>query len=81
MDIVKNVASLDDLDSVRLSFTDWRFNLHKLNTEPMLYLHFETIGDVVVIDARVAAICKKTFGMNCLSILIIKVYGEYYPEF
>ena len=52
-------ASLDDLDGVSLAFADWRFNLRKSNTEPLVRLNVETSGDAGGIEARVAAICEK----------------------
>ena len=52
-------ASLDDLDGVSLAFTDWRFNLRKSNTEPLVRLNVETRGGADTIEARVAAICEK----------------------
>ena len=52
-------ALLDDLDGVSLSFTDWRFNLRKSNTEPLVRLNVETSGAAAGIEARVAAISKK----------------------
>ena len=52
-------ASLDYLDGVSLAFADWRFNLRKSNTEPLVRLNVETNGDADGIEARVAAICEK----------------------
>ncbi|MBI1418873.1 MAG: phosphomannomutase [Limimaricola sp.] len=40
----------DDTDGVGLSFADWRFNLRRSNTEPLLRLNVEARGDA----ARVA---------------------------
>ena len=58
----QNGASLDDLDGVSLAFADWRFNLRKSNTEPLVRLNVETSGDAGGIEARVAAICEKLLG-------------------
>ena len=55
-------ASLDDLDGVSLAFVDWRFNLRKSNTEPLVRLNVETSGDLSDIEAHVAAICEKLLG-------------------
>jgi len=55
-------ASLDDLDGVSLAFAEWRFNLRKSNTEPLVRLNVETSGDAGGIEARVAAICEKLLG-------------------
>ena len=40
----------------------WRFNLRKSNTEPLVRLNVETSGDAGGIEARVAAICEKLLG-------------------
>ncbi len=36
--------ALDETDGISLSFTDWRFNLRKSNTEPLIRLNLETRG-------------------------------------
>ncbi|WP_424991080.1 phosphomannomutase [Fluviibacterium sp. S390] len=43
----------DRLDGLSLSFPDWRMNLRKSNTEPVLRLNVETRGDRALLDARV----------------------------
>ena len=55
-------ASLDDLDGVSLAFAEWRFNLRKSNTEPLVRLNIETRGDADNIEARVAMISKRLLG-------------------
>ena len=55
-------ASLDKLDGVSLAFVDWRFNLRKSNTEPLVRLNVEARGDANGIEARVTAICEKLLG-------------------
>ena len=55
-------ALLDDLDGVSLAFTDWRFNLRKSNTEPLVRLNVETIGGADAIEARVAMISERLLG-------------------
>ena len=55
-------ASLDELDGVSLTFPNWRFNLRKSNTEPLVRLNVETSGNAGGIEARVAAICEKLMG-------------------
>ena len=55
-------ASLDDLDGVSLAFIDWRFNLRKSNTEPLVRLNVETRGGVDSIEARVAMISERLLG-------------------
>ena len=55
-------ASLDNLDGVSLSFADWRFNLRKSNTEPLVRLNIETRGSLDSIEARVAMISERLLG-------------------
>ncbi|MDH3590624.1 MAG: phosphomannomutase, partial [Planctomycetota bacterium] len=38
-------ATVDTTDGVGLEFADWRFNLRKSNTEPLIRLNVETRGD------------------------------------
>lgn len=46
----------DRLDGLSLAFADWRLNLRKSNTEPVLRLNVETLGDRAALDAHVAAL-------------------------
>lgn len=45
-------ASRDDLDGVSLDFGDWRFNVRKSNTEPVVRLNVEGKGDPAAVAAR-----------------------------
>lgn len=47
-------VDVDRLDGVSLAFADWRLNLRRSNTEPVLRLNVETRGDRALLDARVA---------------------------
>ena len=47
-------AAVDRLDGVSLAFPDWRLNLRKSNTEPVLRLNVETRGDRALLETRVA---------------------------
>ena len=58
----KDGALLDELDGVSLTFADWRFNLRKSNTEPLVRLNVEAIGDADSIEARVAMISERLLG-------------------
>lgn len=49
-----DVAEVDRLDGVSLTLPDWRLNLRKSNTEPVLRLNVETRGDQALLEARVA---------------------------
>ncbi len=44
----------DETDGLSLAFSDWRLNLRKSNTEPLLRLNVEAKGQAVDIAARVA---------------------------
>jgi len=42
----------DTTDGISLEFPDWRFNLRKSNTEPVVRLNLETRGDPELMRAR-----------------------------
>ncbi|UXU76252.1 phosphomannomutase [Paracoccus sp. SMMA_5_TC] len=42
----------DDTDGVSLEFADWRFNLRRSNTEPVVRLNVESRGDAELVAAR-----------------------------
>lgn len=42
----------DDTDGIGLSFGDWRFNLRKSNTEPVIRLNVESRGDVALMESK-----------------------------
>lgn len=42
----------DTTDGISLEFPDWRFNLRKSNTEPVVRLNLETRGDPELVRAR-----------------------------
>ena len=46
-------ATLDDMDGVSLSFSDWRFNLRKSNTEPLIRLNVEARGEQAGIEQKI----------------------------
>ena len=46
---------IDHLDGLSMSFGDWRFNLRRSNTEPLLRLNIETRGDTALLAEKVAA--------------------------
>jgi phosphomannomutase len=46
----------DDTDGVSLDFGDWRFNLRRSNTEPLLRLNVEARGDAALVAAGVARV-------------------------
>ncbi|MHA7878158.1 MAG: phosphohexomutase domain-containing protein [Saccharospirillum sp.] len=42
----------DRIDGLSLEFADWRFNLRKSNTEPVIRLNVETRGDKALMDEK-----------------------------
>lgn len=46
----------DDTDGISLEFADWRFNLRRSNTEPVVRLNVESRGDAALVAARRAEI-------------------------
>lgn len=50
----KQALDIDTLDGLSLSFEDWRMNIRKSNTEPLLRLNIETRGDRDLVDAKLA---------------------------
>ena len=48
-----DTATLDDMDGVSLSFPDWRFNLRKSNTEPLIRLNVEARGEQAGFEQKI----------------------------
>ena len=48
--------SIDETDGVSLAFEDWRFNLRRSNTEPLVRLNVEGKGEADALEAHVSAI-------------------------
>ena len=46
----------DDTDGISLEFPEWRFNLRRSNTEPVVRLNVESAGDAALVTARAAEI-------------------------
>jgi phosphomannomutase len=53
-----DALSLDETDGVSLAFADWRFNLRRSNTEPLVRLNVEARGVAVDVHSNVAAIAE-----------------------
>lgn len=49
-------AARDDTDGLSLEYPDWRFNLRRSNTEPVVRLNVESRGDPALVQARVTQI-------------------------
>lgn len=54
----RNGATIDETDGVSLSFDDWRFNLRKSNTEPLVRLNIEGKQRADLIGVRVEEISQ-----------------------
>ena len=55
LDKYKSDAVAEDYtDGISLSFENWRFNLRKSNTEPLLRLNLETKGNVALMEEKTA---------------------------
>jgi len=50
----KDALSIDKTDGVSFCFEQWRFNLRKSNTEPLLRLNVETRGDKDLLEQKTA---------------------------
>ena len=48
-----DTAALDETDGVSLSFPDWRFNLRKSNTEPLIRLNVEARGEQAGLEQKI----------------------------
>ena len=56
--------SLDETDGVSLAFVDWRFNLRRSNTEPLVRLNIESRGGSDRLAARVSDIADLLGGVR-----------------
>lgn len=54
----RDAISVDTTDGVSLAFMDWRFNLRRSNTEPLVRLNIETKGRAENLETYVNAIAK-----------------------
>jgi phosphomannomutase len=52
----------DETDGLSLAFADWRLNIRRSNTEPLLRLNLEAKGAAADLDARVAEIAALVGG-------------------
>ena len=48
----KNALNIDSLDGLSMSFDNWRLNLRKSNTEPLVRLNIETKGDAFLLKEK-----------------------------
>ena len=55
---------IDRLDGLTLEFPDWRLNVRASNTEPLLRLNVETLGDRGLVDRKVAEVSALVGGVR-----------------
>ena len=53
-----DALSIDETDGVSLAFDDWRFNLRRSNTEPLVRLNVEGKGSAKTLAAHVSTIAE-----------------------
>jgi len=51
-------TSVDDTDGYSFEFDDWRFNIRKSNTEPVVRLNVESRGDAGLMQAKTAEVLE-----------------------
>ncbi len=49
--------TIDYLDGLSVNFPTWRFNIRASNTEPLIRLNVETVGDKPLLEQKVQALC------------------------
>ena len=57
----QSIAELDTMDGVSLSFSGWRFNLRKSNTEPLVRLNVESRGNAGALAEKVEFLKSKIY--------------------
>ena len=57
----QSIAELDTMDGVSLSFSGWRFNLRKSNTEPLVRLNVESRGNAGALAEKVELLKSKIY--------------------
>jgi len=62
-----DALSLDEIDGVSLVFNDWRFNLRRSNTEPLVRLNVEARENAGALEAHVSAIAELLGGTRAQS--------------
>ena len=59
-----DALSIDETDGVSLAFENWRFNLRRSNTEPLVRLNVEGRGEADALDAYVGPIVELLGGVR-----------------
>ena len=47
------VSLIQELDGLSMSFENWRFNLRRSNTEPLVRLNVEAIADQSLLEKKI----------------------------
>ena len=55
----QSIAELDTMDGISLSFSGWRFNLRKSNTEPLVRLNVESSGNAGALAGKIGLLKSK----------------------
>jgi phosphomannomutase len=50
----RDAKLVDYTDGIGLEFDNWRFNLRKSNTEPVIRLNVESRGDIALMEEKTA---------------------------
>ena len=53
-----DATSVDDVDGYSFEFPEWRFNIRKSNTEPVVRLNVESRADVGLMEEKTAEILR-----------------------
>lgn len=56
-DFDTQTPTLDKLDGLSVNYPNWRFNVRASNTEPLIRLNIESIGDKALLDQKTQLIC------------------------
>ncbi len=54
----EDALSVDDIDGYSFEFPEWRFNIRKSNTEPVVRLNVESRGDTGLMERKTAEILR-----------------------
>ena len=64
----EDATVIDEMDGLSISFENWRFNLRRSNTEPLVRLNLETRGDQFLLAEKTKELKNliERMWMNCL---------------
>jgi phosphomannomutase len=54
----KDALNVDDIDGYSFEFADWRFNVRMSNTEPVVRLNVESMGDEALMIKKTAEVLQ-----------------------